>query len=262
MTISAGELRRPKDLYVNNSEVLWHHPTEDAERVGSRALAAFANIESPKDVGEFARRYGVLRICEHGKPASQAQECKPVAAYGWFREPLTAWFQFGRQARSMLSIAGDLRRGKPGANADWESIGGAPGRAQAKDVKQGRVRIVQDNNPYNLVTGPREMYWHSGTDRVEVGQSELLLLDQTKPYHVEEHPKLDGITPDMVKAQVVVERRWLAYAASEWLQLGGAAVAITWTRSTPRQVMTTHGLMGALAEQLVTHLTGGFLVRC
>ncbi len=45
---------------------------------------------------------------------------------GEYSEPLGAWRYYARQARALLSLAGDLRAGEPGKGEDWEVFYGFP----------------------------------------------------------------------------------------------------------------------------------------
>jgi hypothetical protein len=102
-------------------------------------LRRFADLSPSKDplaVLEFARRYGVLHLCEHGLPAShnpgllrfsrnQFPACKPR---GWDgltppprgSEPISEWLALSQRARGILSVADKLRTGRPGAQDGWE----------------------------------------------------------------------------------------------------------------------------------------------
>jgi hypothetical protein len=95
------------------------------------ALAAFIRIgEDPDRVLRFARRYGVLGLCKHGKPVNHnppdedgSGGCKLPGdlLFGRF-EPLERWFHFGRQARTLIDIAATLRGGSIPRKEDWEII--------------------------------------------------------------------------------------------------------------------------------------------
>ena len=110
-------------------------------------------IASPEKILAFARRWGMLRICRHGVPASHNQPvgwlptanyfspvplCGPVPLlappdphiYGaaakkqfiegdLFSESIEDWRAFARLARSMLRVAEQLHNEKIGDRADW-----------------------------------------------------------------------------------------------------------------------------------------------
>jgi hypothetical protein len=87
---------------------------------------------SATDILRYARHYGVLMICEHELPAThlptkmfnKEMGCRPLGYPTNCWEPLEQWRHFAREARSMLQIANQLRRGFNGNRADWERISG------------------------------------------------------------------------------------------------------------------------------------------
>src|SRR5450759_3258557 len=103
-------VERPTQCFISGGEVRWSYPTEPADRIDIPALVAFANIRSEDDILSFASRYGVLKVCPHGKPASHNPSCHPQIAcadrnppvacgggvdlegdHRWFREPVEVW---------------------------------------------------------------------------------------------------------------------------------------------------------------------------
>jgi len=128
-------------------------------------LDAFIRIRDGADVVRFARRYGVLQICEHGFPASHNPPalgfsergglvtwCYPLG-FGeadWW-EPLDRWYYFADQARAMVAIAANLRQDKPGTAGDWGAVFAAHPRERidalcerlGQSVQSGRVYLRQ-----------------------------------------------------------------------------------------------------------------------
>src|SRR5207245_1958373 len=86
----------------------------------------------PEAILDFARCWGVLAICEHGKPRSHGLAHPRRGGYArcemlgervgrpW--EPLEAWWRYARQARGILNVAFELREGRLGDSADWQAI--------------------------------------------------------------------------------------------------------------------------------------------
>ncbi len=100
-------------------------------------LNRFWRIARPQQVVDFADRYGVLGICEHGLPAphnharprapgdSQVGECRPQRVGTRERvyfEPIDRWLHYARVARGLLDVAAALHYGDPGARQDWAAI--------------------------------------------------------------------------------------------------------------------------------------------
>ena len=86
-------------------------------------LDAFVRIRDGKDIVRFARRYGVLGICEHGRPAAHSRACDPLGReeYRWW-DPIDRWLAYVAQARAILDIAAKLYREKPVKPADWQPL--------------------------------------------------------------------------------------------------------------------------------------------
>jgi hypothetical protein len=129
----------PGDAELDQERLVWGYGAmvQRDRRVKSREglLERFIQLAegSAADILHYARRYGVLMICGHGLPIShrptrlfnQDLGCRPAGWGGskcW--EPLERWWHFARQARAMLHIANQLRRGLHGRRADWKQIYG------------------------------------------------------------------------------------------------------------------------------------------
>jgi hypothetical protein len=120
-------------------------------------LDNFVRLHNASGILRFAKRYGVLRICEHMLPASHSAavpdfytraSCEPLGHDARRCEPLSGWFGFAEQARGMLKIAAALNMGKPGAKSDWLAVlQQHPDAAEwAKDLdEQPDVRLHQQH---------------------------------------------------------------------------------------------------------------------
>ncbi len=137
---------RPNDLGkmpldpLPNSRVPYPFDAPEAEVKG--ALDAFIRITNDGDILNFARRFGVLRICNHDLPASHTmieEECsteierkrRPACQlissdlFGndWLVESTSAWHFYVGQARSMLTVASKVHRDEPTTKRDWVPLG-------------------------------------------------------------------------------------------------------------------------------------------
>ncbi len=88
----------------------------------------------------YARRWGVLHICQHNYPASHNPPPFPgniVVKRGWCspvpepgaegREAVAVWVEYARQARALLDIVEKLNQKTPiEARAAWEDLGMSP----------------------------------------------------------------------------------------------------------------------------------------
>lgn len=91
---------------------------------------------------EYAQRWGLLDLCkEHFAPTSHNYSCEPIipfrtvvlgttdqAAKDHYKmllaegEPISAWRDYARFARSLLNIAGRLHEGEVGTDEDWTTL--------------------------------------------------------------------------------------------------------------------------------------------
>lgn len=103
-----------------------------SERIKRKAapdlLERFCHIAEAPDtaaaVVAFAKRWGVLGLCKHGRPyrhwktpfinMRRIPDCTPG------RESFQHWMEFARCFDSMLRIGLDLNQGKPGEHVDWQ----------------------------------------------------------------------------------------------------------------------------------------------
>jgi hypothetical protein len=137
-------------------------------------LRRFADLHSMTDqeILEFARTWGVLKLCEHGLPyqhpplalyrlripppdarlaellaAQRAQRSLPVrgvcSALRW--EPLQTWRFFSRQANAILDIAACIHAGKHGSEGDWVWVvdGGLPWHPPSAAMTVNRTYLLE-----------------------------------------------------------------------------------------------------------------------
>ncbi len=118
-----------------------------------RVLPAFVRLASqqPADVLRFAKRWGMLGLCEHMLPASHRTQTRLwIMEAHWssspgdspwrsgadlhrrwedesacaliLAEPVVVWQRFAREARALLAIAERVHRGEPASPLDWLAI--------------------------------------------------------------------------------------------------------------------------------------------
>lgn len=127
---------------VREGNLIWretHTPILDYlyERIDNTEdiLLKFIRLHSGSsdEILTFARKWGVLGICEHSFPASHNPPrmskskdhpaCKALRLNdGNYREPLERWRYYSRQARAILRIAARLHQGKIGLQEDWDAV--------------------------------------------------------------------------------------------------------------------------------------------
>lgn len=101
------------------------------ERDQRGMLDQFQRITDGRGVLKFARRYGVLQICEHGLPATHNPDPLPSSGFsgcrplGWNDapwEPVEQWLHFARQAAALLRIAAALHRDQRPDPSAWATV--------------------------------------------------------------------------------------------------------------------------------------------
>lgn len=129
----AGEPLRPRDIEPRGApeEVQDRDLLNDFLRLVGGQFAPESFEEFARTHGEgararrvraFARKYGVLKVCEHGlpytHPGPQADEtCVPMNP-----EPLRVWWLYAQELSSIVGIAQRLRRGERGNAEDWARL--------------------------------------------------------------------------------------------------------------------------------------------
>jgi hypothetical protein len=124
----ADQIRLSKD----GSQLIWsvHLVNQNEDdmrelRTTPKALTAFLNLNSAEEVLRYARKYGVLGMCEHGLPPFHTKEKDDLRAdyarcnWGITRdgivEPIATWLALSKQCRAMLQLGSELNavaRGK------------------------------------------------------------------------------------------------------------------------------------------------------
>jgi hypothetical protein len=120
---------------------------------------------------EFARKYGVLKICKHGLPSSHNPGCN----LNWYDrpwEPLATWRAFSREAIALTRVADLVLEKKVGRPKDWLIVYGRSGREapwweQHVDVE--RIIIARVVNEWLTIggVGPA-VVWHHSDERPSI----------------------------------------------------------------------------------------------
>lgn len=139
----------PRELRFESGYLEWRHgsPTQDSRWGESQhrsatptLLSAFARLSggTHDQIANFAARYGVLGICEHGEPAPHLS-CPPCLAPDmethteyrattWFREQLWSWRYWAKRLSGAVEVATALRRGRVAPPEAWRRLDrGDPG---------------------------------------------------------------------------------------------------------------------------------------
>jgi hypothetical protein len=145
--MQSGRLFVPRDIRLDGEFLSWPwvQPwgSSDDKRLKRRVayreakpdmLARFLRLHSATDetILGYARRWGVLGICDHGLPCSH-NHCLPMLCPTRekglsFRlmEPLAAWRGWSKKAQALISIGAHLNQGKVAHVEDWQVIKDLP----------------------------------------------------------------------------------------------------------------------------------------
>jgi len=203
------DLLIPGSIELDEDILVWTQNTKGyckSVRQSPKLLETFVGLVNaePEKVLEFARRWGVLAICEHGLPATHSYSpslgfynphpacaspdfnhasidrfCNPLG-YSVYndggREPLSVWQRFSEQARSILNIAGRLNQDELGHESDWDVVHKHMIRRDriGHSVKQQRLDVAAFVNEWLLLGSVRPaLHWdwdvNNCTIRFEVG---------------------------------------------------------------------------------------------
>lgn len=131
-----GRWRVPDAIELRDDRLVWNQGFGDKlARAGAKLLEEFLGLggQPGERVVAFARRWGVLGICEHGLPSTHNPPprpprvgtvpmtwCMPMRAdKGWFWEPLDVWQRLSTQFQAVLNLAAQLHQGQLGSTDDW-----------------------------------------------------------------------------------------------------------------------------------------------
>jgi len=211
----SGLLFVPLDIQLDGEFLTWSWvapwaPSEDGPKVRYRhpkpgMLADFIRLEGARDADilAYARRWGVLGICDHGLPCSHNQyptgiladvpPCLPILATPRppgeseyrVREPLVIWRQWSRKAQALINISVQLNQDRFPRVEDW--------------------RVVKDLGD-------------SGLGQTERDLSDLGLVEPPDRRSMKDSTKLDEA------------HRALAYELDGWISMGQIRPRISWVR--------------------------------
>jgi hypothetical protein len=225
--VRTSDWRVPARVDLYGDGLLWHYI--DGPRIGKiiharRGLVdAFVKLAdaNPEGIRDFARRWGVLMICEHGKPAGHSfprelltDALNGPEKSGWCTprgwpdecwEPLGAWYMLAREARAMLNVAAALHTQQPAKRGDWHML------------------------VYRTWCGP------------EGGDPTLDMLNQPR--------------------YAAGARAWVEDSVNRWVAWAAVQPRLIWSgRSSPTIDFEGCGLFGALAAQILAAVnTGGWM---
>ncbi len=203
-------------------------------KAGPRMLEQFVRLaesghRSDEAVLRYARRWGLLDLCEHQLPIQHDSEALPIsfgvsATFATARqcrslagrEPVATWLYWSRQATALLAVLSRLRRSEPGRSEDWLVASEQAPWATQEPVDQELLEFSNAGNAQLVGAG-----W-----------------------------------------PLEVQRTIVSGAIESWLRLAGVSLGLRWTHGVAEVGVRTGGLAGALGLQLMLTAAGssGWLV--
>jgi hypothetical protein len=156
--MQAGLLFSPGAVELDGDRLIWNPQNGRYKRTRSTMLDNFIGLcdadDFPAAVLAFAKKWGVLGVCEHGLPCSHNQSfsgppCLPMLVtplprgathsfdtrtFTWraiensrmpevrFCEPIGAWWAWSRKMKALLAIAAEVNQGKRARVEDWNTL--------------------------------------------------------------------------------------------------------------------------------------------
>jgi transposase-like protein len=197
--LALADWLRPDVVEVEGEWLRWEYSDKGRGfgahiRMGPGLLAEFPKLAdaSPSAIRNYARRWGVLKICAHGLPCGHNPPpvvgmesglvtwCYPLGWPDTCWEPLDRWRHFARQTRAMLNIAAYVHAGKPGRPEDWQTV--------YEDAKTDAWQHVHQGGPF----------WERLTCEAARARLGLLLDERLALGHVRPQLTWSGKTHEIV----------------------------------------------------------------
>jgi hypothetical protein len=131
-SLQAGFSYVPERIELNEGALIYSNWSSKKVRPGPGLLEDFVQLyrSSDEEILKYARRWGVLGICEHGLPSSHNSETGPAGCFPneldkgwlWFTEPVERWRYFSRKFSAIQYVGAYLNQDKLGDEVDWELI--------------------------------------------------------------------------------------------------------------------------------------------
>ncbi len=207
----------------------------DRAKVGAHQaglLAQFARLADADEqhILDFASKWGMLNLCEHGMPGTHSSgvvaelasdpwtTCSPMVAGDppLVGEPTELWRQYAGQAGAFLDLADRVKRGLSTTMSDWDPLRSLfPHFVLPDDRNSEHLRRV--------TTLP---------ERGVIGEIRVVI-------------------PQMKEARLA-----LAYGIRKWLRMAAVDVQFDWRGPEPTLTFGGRSLFGALATMLAVGLSG------
>lgn len=125
-----GRLRVPKTISLshNGDRLQWDRLAEDRTPLPSKDLLEdfwqLSRKNKPADYLRFAKRWGPLGLCEHGKPCTHESDCHPRETKYAYSEPLTGWQEYVEKFEAAVWVGCKNTEKEKCTSEEWHLIGG------------------------------------------------------------------------------------------------------------------------------------------
>jgi hypothetical protein len=153
----------PEDMKLHDGQIFWGGIRLREQKTGTGMLSRFVELHRATDteIFEYACKWGVLGICEHGLPSSHRsmpfgrqfgiEPCVPLPGRSQFEfcDPLDAWRHYSLKAWAMWSVGNSLNHERQGTKGDWSVLGiwpddRVPWKGSIQDGRQELGRSLMD----------------------------------------------------------------------------------------------------------------------
>lgn len=161
--MQAGFCRVPSDMELSEGAIHWNLDGLQFVRPGVGLLAGFVELWDwgEPEIFDYAKKWGVLGICQHQLPASHnnypfgaqygANACCSLPSHrrGYVSaDPIEDWRRLSKRVRAAQNLGGFLNQDKFGRPSDWKLLGPsyAP-ESQIRTLAEERVslsRVLKD----------------------------------------------------------------------------------------------------------------------
>lgn len=208
-------------------------------RVAGDVVLQFARLSTytealETEVLRFASTYGLLGLCDHGRPVGHDADCHFARIDGvdqW--EPIGSWLRYSNQVRAILNVTSRLQIESCGTCEEWQLI--AEG----------------DPDPTIVPCPPNLSSEAQGRWRA-----------RNRPDFPMVRAALEDARSGM--GNIGYERKLMEYVLQNWSRLGGTSVEAFWVPAEPRARIHVQvdGLAGAIAVGLMAAAQVGVYICC
>jgi hypothetical protein len=288
----------PGELSLDEGLLWWRFDQGTTEQIATpKVLTDFASIHRHDDTDaallDFARRYGPLHLCRHGKPSTHIPpqmfrevapwldeaECSPcwmdeerfgrIRRPGWRAERVEPWLVYSAAADAMMKIGSVLAGAVDGRDDLLPEAFAALGVFTPAPVDT--VERLQRNERWEFLTAPDSDPPKKGP-RSDKGADEAIgsrkAKDEYKAARAAEREAEAAATADAPRRQHadavrrdirLHQRRVLTNAAQSWLDMGGISLELDWGEPRwrrPDLTLTYPSLFSGLGLELALFLSG------